>query len=247
MAEADPSTRLLRDAHDFSLEVADDLSFDKQHPWHRNLVALYGTQIELCGALLIVDKNRAGIAVRCLFRNLLEAFVELKNLASDRQYGNNMEAAHLKEWNKWLKSARDGNPYLSSIGELPDLADQIASNQEKLATYNTQGFKPLNVFQRFEMAGMENEYRSIYSQMSSDVHGNIRALIDRHFELNQEQTDFEIVIYKDYRGEFDHLFWDATGLLLESGLSICAALESSRLIDVQKRILKYNEAHEKST
>lgn len=232
----------LKIAHDFSLEVADDFSFDKEHPLHRNLVALYGTQIELSGALIVVELNKAGIAVRGLFRNIMEVFVELNNLAQNPLYGDHMEAAHLHEWNKSLKSARDGNPFLASIGELPDLQDVINSNESKLAAYRERGVRPLNVFERFQRAQIENEYRSIYNQLSSDAHGNIRSLIDRHIEMNEEGNDFEVVVYKDYRGEFDHIYSEAAKLLLVSGTKICNVLDSRKLEEVESRLRQHNES-----
>lgn len=36
----------LKTAHDFSIDESTELSFDKKHPWHRNMVALYGSIIE---------------------------------------------------------------------------------------------------------------------------------------------------------------------------------------------------------
>tara|TARA_R110002073_G_scaffold2129_24_gene14841 strand:- start:1342 stop:2082 length:741 start_codon:yes stop_codon:yes gene_type:complete len=235
-------TDSLRAAHDFSLDVAGDLGFDKEQPRHRNLVALYGTQIELSGALIVVANNNAGIAVRGLFRNLLEIFVELNNLAESPEYGEYMDAAHLYEWNKSLKSARDGNPFLASIGDFPDLQNTIDLNEEKLLAYKDRKIRPLNVFEKFQRAKMEHEYRSIYNQFSSDAHGNIRSLIDRHFEFNETENDFEVVVYKNYSGEFDHLYSDAAKLLLVSGVKICSVLDSSMSEEVSNRLRQFNES-----
>ena len=225
----------LGEVHDFSVEVARELVFDKKHPWHLNLVSLYGTLIEFAGAMVVAERNNAGIAVRGLFRSFLECFVELSNLAADRNYGNNMQAAYLHEWNKMLKSARDGNPFLASIGELPDLGDQIAANEDKLEKYRADGFRPLQVLERFQLADMEDAYRSIYNMLSSDAHGNIRSLIDRHIEIVDDR-DFNVVVYKDYSGEFDHYYDNVTRLLLGAGLKIAEVLETGREKEFKSRI-----------
>lgn len=50
--------------------------------------------------------------------------------------------------------------------------------------------------QKFQRAGMEKEYRSVYNSLCSHAHNNLRSLIDRHVELKEE--DFEVVFYKAY-------------------------------------------------
>ena len=221
-----PTVNVLAEEHDFCLEVAGRLIFEKRYPLHRNLIALYGTMLELSGAMIVAERNNTGIAIRALFRPFLETFVEITNLAADPAYGENMEIAHLTEWNKSLRSARDGNPFLATVGQLPDLDEQIERNAARVKELEDNGVKKLTVFERFQRARMENEYRSIYNQLSADAHANVRALVDRHFELNEAGDDFEVVIYKNYAGEFDHIYFDCAKLLLLAGQRLCRAIDS---------------------
>jgi len=234
-----PTVDQLGEAHDFSVEAIRELVFDKKHPWHRNLVILYGTLIEQAGAMVIAEKNNAGIAINGLFRSFLECYVELHNLAADKRYGNFMEAASTHEWNRVLISAREGNPFLTAIGEMPDLDEKISENQQELKEYRQRKVQPLKVFERFKKADMEDEYRSIYNFLSTDAHGNLRALTDRHIEVI-DNKDFNVVVYKNYSGEFDHYYHNVTRLLLIAGLKIAETLETGMCNEFKERIEQHS-------
>ena len=126
-------------------------------------------------------------------------------------------------WARWLKVLREAhsgeNPYLASISELADLEDQIEKESAELEGLRDKGRPPLNVFQRFEKAGMINEYRSLYNFLSCDAHSNIRALISRHVTFND--SDFEITYYKDEPIEaFNSILGSSAGLLLQASLEM---------------------------
>jgi len=62
---------------------------------------------------------------------------------------------------------------------------------------------------------MENEYRSLYNFLSCDAHSNIRALISRHIDINNE--DFEVIFYKDEPLEHHLSYLDTTaGIMVDS-------------------------------
>jgi hypothetical protein len=157
---------LLKKLHDSLLEFSPKLTFDKSHPWHRNLVALYGSLIELSGALLILLNEGGKIGVPSIFRTYLETYVEFNNLLKDKMYGYHMEAQYNEQWLKLLKEASKGtNPYLKSIAELPDLSQKIAEMERELADLKAKGYSPLLVRDRFDRAGMLNEYYSMYNMV----------------------------------------------------------------------------------
>ncbi len=79
-----------------AITYSSHLRFDQRHPWHRNLIALYCCLIEYSDSLIFLIENQKNIAIPLVFRSLLEAFVEFKNLAEDRNYGNYMEAITIK-------------------------------------------------------------------------------------------------------------------------------------------------------
>ncbi|MBU0967299.1 MAG: hypothetical protein KKA54_13070 [Proteobacteria bacterium] len=189
-----------------AITYAEHLKFDKQHPWHRNLIALYCSLIEYSDSLVHLVKTEKRISVPLVFRGLLEAFVDFKNLSEDKTYGYHMEASYAKEWLKVIEEASQmKNAFLDSIGKDPTLDKKIQDHMNKLSELKGKGYNPLNQFQKFDRAGMIEEYRSIYNFVCSHSHNNIRSLIDRFFIINEAKNDFDIALFKEAEhGEFDH-------------------------------------------
>jgi hypothetical protein len=141
--------------------------------------------------------------------------VELKNLYSDAQYGNFMEASRNDQWLKVLKEAKKGNPYLAEIQKWNQLDTEVGNHKRALKKLADKGFKPLSAFERFKRADMEKEYRSLYNFLSCDAHSNIRALISRHVEI--QGGSFEVVFYKDEPLEHHLSYLDGTaGVMVDS-------------------------------
>lgn len=199
----------LKRAHDEFQPLAEKLKFDKSHPWHRNSIALYGSILELTGSSILLVENRLLSGVPVLMRTILEAYVDLTNLINDKSYGYVLELSYLKEWLKLLNEAQKGNnQYLASISEASDLNQNIAKWQAEISTLESSGHQTLKKYEKFKLADMEDEYRSTYNTLCGDSHNNIKALINRHMEIDQE--DFNMVIYKDYSPE-DSAIYVGTG------------------------------------
>ena len=211
-----------------AITYAECLKFDKHHPWHRNLVALYCSLIEYSDSLVYLVENGKGISVPLVFRGLLEAYVDFKNLSEDKLYSYNMEASYTKEWLKVIEEAsQKNNAFLAEIGEVPELKDQTQEHKDKLADLRNKGYTPLNQFEKFNKAGMVQEYRSIYNFMCSHSHNNIRSLIDRFFIINNAENDFELALFKDQEpSEFDHYLVTGKHFLRNGSHNIHAVLET---------------------
>lgn len=57
------------------------------------------------------------------------------------------------------------------------------------------GFAPLSQVKRFEKAGMNSEYFSLYNYLCSHSHSNIRSLYDRYANINNDE--FTVIIFKE--------------------------------------------------
>lgn len=183
--------------HDIALQLAQHISFDRRNPVDLHRMALYGSVIEFVGAIDVLLKSERRIGVPSVFRSLLEAGVELRNLLRDPAYLHHMNAAHSSEWLRVLREAKTGgNRYLSRLAGQGDLDEQIRSHEDQLAQLRANGHGPLNVLERFERADMVEEYRSLYNFLSCDSHSNIRALISRHLNMLGED-DVAVCFYKD--------------------------------------------------
>ena len=131
-----------------------------------------------------------------------------------------------------LREAQSGkNPYLESIAKVPELDAQIVKETAELKVLVDKGRRPLKVVERFQMANMEKEYRSLYNFLSCDAHSNIRALVSRH--LTFTENDFEVAYYKDEPIESFISILDSTaGLLLHASADLHKRYKSGKDADV---------------
>jgi len=239
--------KFLKELHDEFIDLSKAIIFEKKHPRQLFLIALYGSILELCGGLITLIDKKFYTRMPSLFRSIVEAHVELKNLFADAEYGYFMEASRCDQWIKVLKEAKKGkNPYLSEITNWDKLESELGKEKNTLNELKKKGYTPLKVWKRFELAGMENEYRSLYNFLSCDAHSNIRALIKRHIDINDQ--DFEVVFYKDEPLDHHLSYLDTTaGILLESSAMIHEIFKTGhdakikeygeRLSDLRKLIL----------
>lgn len=195
--------------------------------------------IELSSCVIILLENNGKSGIPSVFRTILETFVELANLAHCKTYGYCMEVAHNRQWLNILQSAQRGNPFLKAIADEIDLDEKITEYQEKISNLRKKGFRQLKVYERFELAGMENEHESLYNFLSCDAHSNIRALIRRHAEFSDD--DFQVVYYRDEPTESFLTYIDSTiRLLINSATILHNELESEKVKALQELLEEYD-------
>jgi len=208
------------------------LKVDKSHPWHRSLIALYLSLIEYSDALICLVENEKSIAVPVVFRGLLEAYVDFKNLSEDKTYGYHMEAIFAYNWLKSLEEAsKNQNAYLALTASEPNLSATIQELKAKLAELKAKGYlkknKPFPVFKKFEKAGMIEEYNSFYNYLCTHSHNDIGSLAERFFVFNEAGNNFEITLFKEQvDDEFDSYLTMGWACLRNGSHIIHALLET---------------------
>ncbi len=202
----------LKKAHYEFQPLSVEIRFDKSQALHSHLMALYGSIVELTGSSIILIDRKLIAGVPILLRAILEAYVDLLNLIRDRKYGYQLHFSYIKEWLKLLHEAKTGrSEYLMAISKEPSLDKTIAEWEGQKNQLEAAGYKGLSIERKFEAAGMEKEYRSIYNSLCSDSHNNLRSLIGRHIEV--DKSEFSVVFYKAYTLE-DSAVYVGTGLEL---------------------------------
>ncbi|ANV25573.1 MULTISPECIES: DUF5677 domain-containing protein [Rhizobium/Agrobacterium group] len=184
----------LIDLYHVTIRHLPELRFDKNNEVHRTLISLYSTIIELTNAALHIRQAGGYTGMDILLRSVLEAHVDLINLANDGGYLRVMVAAYHKEW---IKLADDGvkgeNPFLAYFKDSPEALEKLQHHRAQLAELKKSGHIPTNL-EKFQWAGMEHEYRSIYNSLCNESHNNLRALTSRHFRENEDGS-LDLVIF----------------------------------------------------
>jgi hypothetical protein len=227
--------------HDASLEAAKRLRFNKGFHADGALMCSYATLIEHTGGMIELTRARKRTSSTAVFRSMLEAYVDFRNLFQDRKYLNNMLAKFYADRLALLRRAADGgNPYLEDLGNWEGVGKALEMYEAELEGLDAAGFKPLKIWQRFERVGMENEYRAVYSHVSSGAHNDFGALRSRHAVL--EQDDYGLHLYKqvelkDFQNELD----GAVSYLITTSVMIHDYLKSDAKAQFEAMIVQLEE------
>jgi len=199
MSKTEVMFDLLADTFNETMKLLPQVKFDKNNRVHQGLMALYASIIENTDSALVLRRAGKAAGVDNILRTNLEAFVDLINLANDNAYYDQMLALYHKDWLDLMERGLAGNPYLAFFRGDPDAAKRLREHKDALKELEKLG-KPKTIFQRFQMAGMENEYGAAYKDLSGVGHNNIKALSERHFIYN-ENGEIEVAVFAEMAEE----------------------------------------------
>ena len=235
----------LKDSCNISEEYVGELKFNKTVDLDQVIICLYGSLIEFSTAIYTIAESRTLIAIDPIFRCILEIYVDLKNLLDDNSYLYHMQFSYHQEWLNVLQNSQSGNPYLSDLANMDNLNEEIMKISKEKKDIKKQGGKHLNVYQRFKLAGMVDEYNSIYNFLCCESHNNIRALINRHIDIDREQNDFQINIHHTKGSqEFNHYYVQTAKFLLTLGEKVHLFFESNCAEKITEKIEALNKTAE---
>lgn len=206
----------------FSEMHIESIHFDQHHAPDLYSIGIYCSILEFSLAIYTLCKEHCITGLEVIFRSLLEAFADLNNISTDESYHLHMEAADKQEWIRVMEKARDSkNLYLASLAAQAEFDHDLKEKKRCLQELKAAGREPLQLWRRFEMAGLKDEYDSIYNQLCTEGHNNIRALTSRHFDIDHEQGTLRVKYRKNSNdGSHDHFITMTSGILLRSGVLI---------------------------
>lgn len=214
--------------HDECVEAARKLRFNKELNVDGTLMCLYATLIEHTGAIAILARTEKRASSMAVFRTLLEAYVDFKNLLEDKAYLDFIYAQHHKKWGQILRRSKEGNPYLLPIARRADLDSAIAEHEAGLRRLKAKGIKPLRVDERFSKAGLREVYEAVYAHASGSAHNDLSSLIRRHITVGE--SDFGLAVYKPTTPVDFHTVLDSTArIVLGASQQVHSYLQSEAI------------------
>lgn len=151
------------------------------------LFSLYLSILENASAinvLIDVKKGRQGFP---LLRAMWEASLDIELLVQNDDHMNNMWFAHTKFWLKQIQVGASGNPFVESLGALPDANDHLSKLEAELEKLRSKGGRELPISRKCELLGRTAEYQTVYAMLSNYGHNNLQALMSQHFELDEPE------------------------------------------------------------
>jgi hypothetical protein len=194
---------------DAALTALPTVKFDKHHPQHLAAICLYGTIFQSVSDSYRLMEEPATVAVPGIIRGLLESYADLCAVILDRDYPKKMLATFNEEQRKhledMLKSPR--NPFHADVAAQINPAAKLKDILSELDNFRSQKIFPLSVYERFQIAGLGDLYRTVYWQLCLHAHNNIVALEQRHVRRTSGD-DFEIDVFAENPSQELGMYYD---------------------------------------
>lgn len=113
---------------------------------------------------------------------MFEADIDLTNMMRCPEYYKRMYASFLEQKLRLMKEAASSkpNPFLVAVLEHRNLKSDLEETQKELDNLKGQRNGPIDIRCRAELAGLLDEYLSVYNILCLDTHNNIRSLENWH-------------------------------------------------------------------
>lgn len=150
-----------------------------KNKWKFSVAAYFYSLIDIASAINILYLHKDTTSIPILFRSFLEAYFDLYNLTHDQKYGYKLEANKNKEWSRLMEHAE--NPYFEEVLEDENWQAFIEKLKNDKENADPQ-YKPLKQSDKFGLAGQKTAYETLYNEMCSDAHNNLRSVYTRFLE-----------------------------------------------------------------
>ena len=170
-------------------EAIPNINYDTSSLQEKLSIALFLSIFEIANSINILLKSRAHITIPSLIRNMLEAYVDLKNLLKDSDYKSVIYSSYLKEQKRFLENNVDHNKIYSKM---------LIDVKELLKNINCKN-RGTSFASRFKEAGLQKIYISIYNKLCRETHNNINCLIERYFTIEEGRETLKYMREKGIR------------------------------------------------
>ena len=155
------------------------ISLHKENLYEHTLLAYSSSLLDLADAIITLSVTGKLSGIPILYRTFSETFVDFHNLSSDRNYGYRLQSNRLKEWIKVLEHLDPKHlEWLKESNELDDLVEFEAQLVKEKAELSDQ-YKPIKISAKFDLAGLKDFYETMYNELCSDSHSNLRSVRSR--------------------------------------------------------------------
>nr|WP_321253304.1 DUF5677 domain-containing protein [uncultured Ruegeria sp.] len=160
--------------------VLEKLKFEPTYWRHQLIMTMACNVVESAHAVVLLAKHKKGHDANLIARKVLEGMVDVKMLADSPDYVDCMRLEDAKYWLKQIEEGVAGNPYTAPLGRIDDVQEVIAEHQKQIAELKSKGARKISVLDKFKQVGLEDEYQTVFRNLSGAVHGRLDALIQRH-------------------------------------------------------------------
>lgn len=158
---------------DVSVSLFEDAYFDSTDTPYATMMGLFASIVEQCQALLTLLKNNQFTSTQSIVRNILENYVDIKNIELEGNYVNYL-------WSEYYNREKE----LTKVKSLQKKY-RIRRNECYALYRPDEEFRCLTISEKFSLASLKEEYITIYCVLSAHTHSGVFALINRVMETNR--------------------------------------------------------------
>jgi hypothetical protein len=196
--ETSPEKKLTLDELNSFLELslacaeqafANGLRSDFYEPRHRYAVLLLRVVLDHARDVVALNKAARFGAVAIITRSALDAYADIANLGDHASYWEHLVAADASSWKPLLERASQGkNPVLKALSEDNMLPVGRHHYAQELKAMQAKGVAKLDIGERFQRAGLTNEYEATYAILSAEAHNNVSGLQSRYIDWDENSA-----------------------------------------------------------
>ncbi|EGA67903.1 hypothetical protein VISI1226_18361 [Vibrio sinaloensis DSM 21326] len=154
---------------DFSIALFEDLYQESKQAPYITMMGLFAAMVEQCQALGTLLEKRQFAATQSIARNILEIYVDIKNVAKEGNYVNYLWAEYYNREKELVKSKSKQKQYRKL-------------RNDSFSLYRpAQDFYCLTISEKFTQADLKDEYSSVYCRLSAHTHSGCFFIIKQGY------------------------------------------------------------------
>ena len=159
--------------------------------------SLYGTIIENASSCFILFEKNHFTSIPILLRNMLEAYVDLKNIKLDNNYSYSMNLSFLIQKKKLLTNIiKNSNKTDHHSKKIIEFKNALSATEKHIESLIKDGHKIYKIDKRFDKAKILDLYETLYNILCQESHNNISMLEKRHVIKTGEEID-KVVYFRN--------------------------------------------------
>ena len=178
---------------DFSIALFEDLYQESKQAPYITMMGLFAAMVEQCQALGSLIEKRQYAATQSLARNILEIYVDIKNVSKEGNYVNYLWAEYYNR-EKELAKTKSKQKHFRNL-----------RNDSYSLYHPNQDFYCLTISEKFTQVNMKDEYSSVYCMLSAHTHSGVFSLLNRVIEKNKSNKLSTQSLFKQSPSEIELL------------------------------------------
>ncbi len=158
-----------------------EIEYNSNNRQQSIIISFYGVIIEGVSTCLLLIKHKHEFNLPLIIRNILEAYIDLKNIIIDEHYLDNLYYDYFENRKKFFESAVENPIVINNKKTYILYNSHIDELKLNLTELKGKKIKKLLIRDKFEKAGLLSLYNDYYNILCQESHNGLYGLETRHF------------------------------------------------------------------